>query len=278
MASHYKDSPLKGLGTAIRTLTVIPWPWGESRNLSQSLPWFPVVGLFLGLILYAFGYLWSVLPFGGWTAGGALLAVLLDVWLTRGLHLDGLADWADSIGGNLDRERRLEIMKDVNLGAFGVLALVLALMAKWLVFEKLISGGVSADVSAGASADAFLWVVVIYALSRSMMVELITTLPYARSGEGMAKPFVSGASMKHRAVSHAVCLGLCIPFGPAGILLFVFSALITVIFRKRCRSRFGGITGDLLGTANEMGEIILLFVCALFSDTVMGFTGWTGLI
>lgn len=263
MANHKEGVSLKGLGTAFRTLTVISWPWGESKNLSTSLPWFPIVGLILGLILYT---IVRMLPFGKWTAGSAFLVLLLDVWLTRGLHLDGLADWADSIGGNLESKRRLEIMRDVHLGAFGVLALVLALMAKWLSFEKMISSG------------AFIYIAVICALSRSMMVELITTLPYARSGEGMAKAFIKGASLKYRLISHAICFGICIPFGPPGIVFFGLAALITALFRRRCRSRFGGITGDLLGTANVMVEICLIFVCALFSNTILDYTGWMWII
>lgn len=266
LLKRWVSNPGHDLGTAFRTLTVISWPWGESKNLSTSLPWFPIVGLILGLILYTIVHLLRMLPFGKWTAGAAFLVLLLDVWLTRGLHLDGLADWADSIGGNLESKRRLEIMRDVHLGAFGVLALVLALMAKWLSFEKMISSG------------AFIYIVVICALSRSMMVELITTLPYARSGEGMAKAFIKGASLKYRLVSHAICFVICIPFGPPGIVFFGLAALITALFRRRCRSRFGGITGDLLGTANVMVEICLIFVCALFSNTILDYTGWMWII
>jgi adenosylcobinamide-GDP ribazoletransferase len=257
-----RNMHMKGLVIALRTLTLISWPGKESEDLSTSLPWFPVVGLFLGLILYGIGYIWTKLLLSQWMAGTALLMVGVEVWLTRGLHLDGLADWADSIGGFQEREKRLAIMKDVSLGAFGVMALILALMAKWIAFERILIIG------------SFIWLLPIFALSRGMMVDLITTLPYAREGEGMARSFVKGASPKHRLASNLISLGICLPFGPVGLAFFGIAGFMTFLFKGRCRKRFGGITGDLLGTANEMLETCLLMVCALPGKILLYYTGW----
>ena len=251
-----------GFTTALRTLTLIPCPGKESEEMPNSLPWFPVVGLFLGLIIYGMASMWAVLPFSSWPAGGALFMVAAEIWLTRGLHLDGLADWADSIGGGIDREKRLAIMRDVSLGAFGVLALIVALMAKWIAFERLLCSGSA------------VWVIAIFILSRCMMVELITSLPYARAGEGMGRAFVAGASRKHRIASHLLCLFLCLPFGPPGLGLFGLALLQTRLFALRVRDRFGGITGDLLGTANEMVEISLLLICAWPGGVILSYSGW----
>lgn len=220
------------------------------------------MGLTLGLIFYAIARVWIWIPFREWWAGAALLILVCDVWLTRGLHLDGLADWADSIGGFRQREKRLAIMRDANVGAFGVLALIVALMAKWVALERLLASG------------AFIWFLVIFSLSRNMMVELITTLPYAREEEGMARGFVKGATPKHRFVSHIISLALCLFFGPVGLIFFVLAGVVTWLFRKICRTQFGGITGDLLGTANEMVEICLLIVCAWPGEKMHYYTGW----
>jgi adenosylcobinamide-GDP ribazoletransferase len=257
-----KIRPVNSFSTALKTLTLVSWPGKESEDLSTSLPWFPVVGLAIGMILFAIGHTWTRLLPGQWLAGAALLVVGVEVWLTRGLHMDGLADWADSIGGFQDREKRLAIMKDVSLGAFGVLALILALMAKWVAFERILDTGST------------IWLLPILALSRGMMVYLITILPYARAEEGMAKPFVKGASPKHRLASHLICLGICLPFGPLGLAFFVFGGFVTWLFKMRCLKRFGGITGDLLGTANEMVEICLLLICALLGKSILNYTGW----
>ena len=251
-----------GFGTALGTLTSIPWPYKESEDLSSSLPWFPVVGLLVGLIVYGIGLLCEVFSFMDWPEAAALLMVSAEICLTRGLHLDGLADWADSIGGFLQREKRLAIMKDVSLGVFGVLALIVALFAKWIALERLFTSGST------------IWVVAIFILSRNMMVELITTLPYARAEGGMGKAFVKGASRKHRLISHGISTAICLPFGPLAFVFFGLGMFQTFLFCNRCRRRFGGITGDLLGTANEMVEVSLLIICALPGESILCYTGW----
>ncbi|MBN1847675.1 MAG: adenosylcobinamide-GDP ribazoletransferase [Deltaproteobacteria bacterium] len=254
-----QTNPIHGLLSAFRTLTILSWPGRESKDLSSALPWFPVAGAVLGLFLYALTCLGMLLPFDPWHRGMAVGVLLAGVWLTRGLHLDGLADWADSIG-SFSRERRLEIMKDSHIGAFGVMALILLLMTKWLAYERLLSSG------------SMVWILIIMAISRSMMVELITTLPYARTGDGMGRPFVEGASLRYRLISHIVCLLFCLPFGPMGFVLWGLALILTRIFRKRCQKGFGGITGDLLGTANEMVEVVLLFLCAYFKVLFSAFS------
>ena len=254
---------IQGFSTALKTLTVIPWPDRERENLASSLPWFPVIGLILGLMLYILARLWGLfLPHGQWPAGAAMAILAAEIGFTRALHLDGLADWADSLGGMYTREKRLDIMKDSHVGAFGAIVLILMLMTKWIVFERILSTG------------SIIWLMLIPVISRDMMVELITSLPYARSGYGMGKDFVEGASLRHRITSHGIGLILCIPMGPLGLLFWILALFVTRIFRRRCLKGFGGITGDLLGTANEMIELFLLIVCALPGEYILHYTGW----
>ncbi len=257
------NSYRKGITTAFRTLTIISFPGKDDPDLSKSLPWFPVIGLVLGLILYGIARLWMLLPFSQWSACAAMLIVVAEIYLTRGLHLDGLADWADSIGGFRQRERRLAIMKDPGLGTFGVLALIIAFIAKWLAIERLLVSGT------------IIWLLVIFSLSRNMMVELITTLPYAREEEGMAKGFVNGASHQQRLASHIIALIFCLIFGPLGLAFFVLAGVITWLFRRVWLNQFGGITGDLLGATNEIIEICLLIICALAGKSILYYWGWS---
>ena len=193
----------KGLITAIRTLTVIPFPGKEGDDFSSALPWFPVVGFLLGMILYSVTLLWNHLPFDKWAWGCAIIVSALLIWLTRGLHMDGLADWADSLGG-FGRERRLAIMKDSSLGAFGVMALALGIICKLVAFEHIITSG------------SFIYFIIIPVISRNMLVELQTTMPYARSEQGMAGVFIKNATNKHRIISHGVSLAICVCFGITG--------------------------------------------------------------
>jgi len=256
----------KGFGTALKTLTLIPWPFKQDEAFSASLSWFPVVGLLLGLILYGISLPWDILPLPQWPEMVALLMVVAEAWITRGLHLDGLADWADSLGSFQGKKKRLSIMKDSSLGAFGGLVLIMALLAKWIAFERLFASGST------------IWLLAIFVISRNMLVELMTTLPYARDGEGTAKPFVERASKRQRMVSHVLSLLLCAPFGPLALILLGVAFLETRIFRTCCRIQFGGITGDLLGTAAEMVEISLLILCALPGKNILIFTGWGWLV
>ena len=253
---------LSSFGTALKTLTAIPWPGRESKDFASSLVWFPVTGLLLGLILYGLSLLWELSPFSPWPGGAALFLIAAGICLTRGLHFDGLADWADSIGGSPEREKRLSIMKDTSLGTFGVLALIIVLLSKWIAFERLISSGST------------FWLLIILVISRSMMVELMTTLPYARTEGGMGRPFVIQASTRHRVLSHAATIAVCIPFGPFSLFLFCLAWLETWLFGIRCLGQFGGITGDLLGAANELVEVTLLMICALLGENLLSHTGW----
>ena len=255
-------SSLDALGTALKTLTAIPWPGRDSEDFAASLSWFPAVGLLLGTILYGLSLPWRFLPISLWPSGISVLLVAADICLTRGLHLDGLADWADSLGGLQKRERRLAIMKDSSLGAFGGLALIMALFAKWIAFERIISSGT------------VVCVIPVWVISRTMMVELMTTQQYARAGEGMGRPFVMNASARQRVLSHLAAIALCIPFGPCFVPLLGLGWIETRLFGIRCRHAFGGITGDLLGTADEMVEISLLMICAFLGDELTAFTGW----
>jgi adenosylcobinamide-GDP ribazoletransferase len=225
-----------------------------------------VVGLLVGGILCFTGYLFGLFLHEPWFSGAAMLMVVVEILITRGLHLDGLADWADSVGGATEKEKRLAIMKDTSLGTFGVLALVVVLLAKWIAFERLLSLG------------AIVWIPPIFLLSRDRMVALITTLPYARDTGGMGKPFVNHASTHKRITAHVISLLLCLPFGPICLGLFAVAWMQTWLFGSRCRKHFGGITGDLLGTANEMVQVSLLMICAFLGKHTLSWLGWSWLL
>jgi adenosylcobinamide-GDP ribazoletransferase len=166
------------------------------------------------------------------------------------------------MGAYQKRESRLSIMKDSHIGSFAVLAIVVVLLAKWVALNRLLSSGT------------ILWLVPVLIISRGMMVELITTLPYARSGEGMARPFVEGASGRKRMWTHFISLCLCACFGPAGLALYGMGWLISRTFGIFFSRGFGGITGDLLGATNEMLEAILLTICALPGGLIVSYAHW----
>ena len=253
---------LEGLVTAFRTLTIFPVLGRETSNHSCALPYFPVVGLVLGVLLWAISLINRVIGDGGWPMGVAALMLLVSILSTRSLHLDGLADLADALGGGWDKRRRLAIMKDSRLGVFGAVSMILTLLCKWLAFSRLITA---------ASA---IWVILIFIIPRTMQVHLAVKLPYARSEGGTALSFVEAATGYQRATAFIVCLTAALLYGPVGVLFLAIAEAFTWVYGTWCRNHFGGVTGDLLGAGNEIIETVLLLLAAAPGSTIMGYTGW----
>lgn len=262
---------LRGLVTAIRTLTVLPTPGRDAARPASALPWFPLVGGLLGLLVFLpawglelVGDQWPEVGVYKWPAGLAALLVLFGALLTGGLHLDGLADWADGFFGAREREKILAIMKDPRKGTFGVAALVLVLLLKWAALARIVEW-----------TGLLPWIIAVAATSRFCQVELAASLPYARAEGGTAAPFVTGARPWHRVVAFilvmAVCVGAC---GPAGAGAPLVGWMVMRFFRRRWRKRIGGVTGDLLGAGSELVETALLFIAAAAGPELGNWTGW----
>lgn len=243
---------MKGLITAIRTLTIIPVPGKDAEKFSSALYWFSVVGLILGGIQYGVARGFSLLTEGQWPQAGAILIVALGAFLTRAFHLDGMADFADGFWGGHDRERILAIMKDSMLGTFGVLSLILLVAAKWIVLVKILTINIP------------FWIIVAYIVSRCVQVELMVSLPYARK-QGTAGYFVEGAGQRHRWTTHLIGLvSLYLVANWAGLVAFVLGWIFCRLFGLWCLKKVGGITGDLLGACSEGVETILLYIAVIY--------------
>ena len=258
---------LRGLVTAFRTLTIFPVPGQDTPKHSESLPFFPLVGLALGLLLWAISLINRTISAGGWPMGIGALMLLASVISTRALHLDGLADFVDAAGGGWDKNKRLEIMKDTRLGVFGAVAIILTLLCKWLAFARLVAAGST------------LWLILIHMLSRTAQVQLAVTLPYARSEGGTALPFVQDASGYQRWAAFTIVLIAALAYGPLGLAALAVAQIITWVYGGWCKKKMGGITGDLLGAGNEIIEVTLLLLAAIPGsqlDTYIGWGWWIG--
>jgi adenosylcobinamide-GDP ribazoletransferase len=123
---------------ALQFLTRIPTPQVDDfrpEDLSRSAIWFPLVGAVIGGLVAAALALGALVD--PWL--GALAGLMVWVWITGALHLDGLADLADALGAaHRDPQRLLEVLRDPHIGTFGVVALVLVLAAK-LVLLALVA-------------------------------------------------------------------------------------------------------------------------------------------
>ena len=208
---------------------------------------FPVVGLLVGaMTALTVMVLRAVVP-----------ALLLAAWacafmtlVTRGFHLDGLADLADGLGGGYTAERRLEIMKESATGAFGSVALVLAILLKASAIYTLIL------------ARSRLAIAIVPSLGRFAMVVAAYGSPCART-EGLA-----GSSVEHMTrgtIVAALLLAVVFSLLLVGKLAPVFLAVALVsafAMRSLARRCLGGITGDVLGAVNECTEILLFTLAA----------------
>jgi adenosylcobinamide-GDP ribazoletransferase len=236
------------LPLALTFLTKLPWPWrgeADAAALARSMFWFPWVGALLGLTFWgAWAGLEKILP----EPAAAGLLLVLTVLITGGLHLDGLADTADGLGGSRTPEETLRIMKDSRVGAFGVISLVLALILKFSLFLSL------AAKTGGAQA------LLLYPIiSRWGMVLLAYISPYARPEGGLGQAMTLGVSpgVATGASLSAGALAFLI-LGVPGLFLFAAAAALVWLGSLYFRRRLGGVTGDVLGAANEILEILFL--------------------
>lgn len=237
---------------AFQFLTIIPLPlspsWRDEADGGRSMAFFPLVGLLLGGgMVLADRLLQPLLPPG-------LLAALLVALLalaTGALHLDGVADVCDALGARGDRERFLRVMKDSTTGAIGAAGLVLVLLIKWQAIASL--------------APSIRWEALLLfpMFSRMGMVLVIVGAPRARS-DGLGAAFALGAGRV------ALCAALLTAAGAAtlllgikGLLPFIGAALTASAIRLYFLRRIGGITGDIIGCANELGEIVCLCIFTL---------------
>jgi adenosylcobinamide-GDP ribazoletransferase len=243
------------LPLALTFLTKLPWPWrgpADETALARSMFWFPWVGAGLGLGFWvAWAGLQKMLP----APAAAALLLALTVWVTGGLHLDGLADSADGLGGGHNPADALRIMKDSRVGAFGVISLILALVLKFSLFLSL-------PAKAGEAAVLLLYPVI----SRWSMVLLAYLSPYARAEGGLGQAMTLGVSPRVLAGASlsAGALALLI-LGAPGLVLFATAGALVWLGRLYFQRRLGGITGDILGATNEVVEILVLAGAVMLS-------------
>lgn len=247
---------MRGFVTAFRTLTSLPLPGREADSLADALPFFPVVGAIVGGAVAS--SVWLITSYLSWPAGAAVAAVALSAWLTRNLHLDGLADVSDALGAGGPRDRMFKAMKDSRIGAFGAVAIVLDSLIKFVALSRL------------AEAGAWGWIFLPFVLSRTILVQMSLFLSYATSREGIARAFVADAKPWHLAA--AVIVAGIISFASVGLM-----AVAAILIAAACglaltwwaRRTFGGVTGDLLGAVVETTETLLLMLAAGAAGTAV---------
>jgi adenosylcobinamide-GDP ribazoletransferase len=219
---------------------------GSSTPTPKAVRWFPVVGILLGTVL---GGAWRGAEELWPPAVAAAIVVVLDLALTGMLHFDGLVDSADGLLPHLDRERRLAVMHEPTVGAFGVGVAGGVLLLRW---------------AALASMPADIWLLAgLWCLSRTVMVGVMDTLRYARPA-GLAAAFEDAPGnsivIALGGLVGAALVGAAI--GWPGYLVFIATVAAAVVVATLAARRLGGFTGDVLGAAAVLAETIGLLVAA----------------
>jgi len=233
--------------SALAFLTIVPVAGRDGApgdRLGRAV--FPAVGILLGLIA------WVALWLGSLLAGpllGAVAALATLALLTGGLHLDGFADCADGLLAMGGRERRLEIMRDPRLGAFGVVALVLLLLADAAALQRL---GVRAALPALIAAGA---------LSRLAILVVLVTLPYVRP-EGLGK-LAAGRGGRELALGAVLAGPALVTDWRHGLLGAAGAATAAAGVAWLAYRRIGGATGDVYGAVSETAQLAVLLAFAV---------------
>jgi len=235
---------------ALQFLTSLPVTLRAEPNAAdwgRSAVAYPLIGLLIGLLLAGMQQLVG-------HADPLLQAALLTaVWalVTGGLHLDGLADSADAwVGGHGDRERTLTIMKDPRSGPAAVSTLVLTLLLKFAALVALIKTGI--------------WPALLLApvLGRAALIALLLSTPYVRAG-GMGAAIAAHLPQAAALLALLLVAAGAVFAGQAGVLALAVAFAAWLILRWIMMRRLGGMTGDTLGAAVELTEVVVLVVLAL---------------
>jgi len=249
---------MKDFLRAISFLTILPvgksLSFGE-KELARSMAFFPLVGLVIGLLLALGYYLLSfLLP----KAIVLWLTIGFLVFLTRGLHLDGFADTIDGLASGGSREKILEVMRDSRIGAFGVIGLILLIGAKYLSLNHI-----SNDLIVHS-------LILMTVMGRNAMVLVCYRSPYARSDGGLGKPFAENLGIREVTLSSILAFGIVLWLTDMkGIVIFLGIALFSHGYRFFFIKKLGGVTGDILGAANEVVELLCLILLIVLEQVNM---------
>jgi len=235
---------IKGFIILLQFMTRIPVPVKveyDEEKLGRAVKFFPLVGLIIGLFLFAVNFLaGKVIDNRQITA---VIIIMAEILITGLIHIDGLADTADGLFSYADKERMLEIMKDSRIGTNGTVALILYFLVK-------------AVFLAAVKPEYILLYPVISRMATSINAGLGK---YARK-KGMSNGIIEKNGKKDVAVS--IVITAVLSFGILrlkGLIVLALAILFILFFMENVKRKIGGITGDTMGASLELTAILVLF-------------------
>ena len=265
----YLPIPIKRLWAGIGFLTKVPvptWIAADTESLSSSRPYFPAVGVIIGLGLALFDRLFTILfPL---PAACALDLVLMFL-ITGGLHWDGVIDTFDGILGAHTREDALRIMRDSRIGALGAITMVILLITKYGLLLSI--PFVRLETARLISCPRFQALMVSPVLARWSLCLVMDAFPYARKEGGIGSLFISGPRGEETGVKNlgSILRNLVLPgafalfcavaiSGRRGAFAFLICTLFSYLGGWKTSRFLNGLTGDTYGAVCEISEIVAL--------------------
>lgn len=231
--------------------------------------WFPIIGLLIGFML-TFVYIPVTHIFPHLVADALILIIYIVV--TGGFHLDGLADTCDGLFGGSTREKRLEIMRDSQIGSYGTLCLVCTVGLKYICLISIDTKSI-ADLSIISDYNTMkdMNPVYLYACEKGKVLLFMCAIGrwsqimgaglsnYARESSGTGQIIVENVKLRHGLISSLIPGILIFLFcGIKGIFIFFIVLIVVILFVSYMKKKIGGMTGDTLGAVNEMSELTVL--------------------
>ncbi len=249
-----EEGPWNRFWIALTFLTRLPVRKAICFNqveMNRAAAWFPWVGGIVGML--AAGVL-VLAALGLPISAAVILSMLFSVMLTGAFHEDGFADTCDALAGGNDPETRLSIMKDSRLGTFGAVGLWGILLLKWQLLVAI------ANLSESLSFMVFV-LISAHVVSRWFAIQFMLKLPYVSGKDGKSKPLAQQLVARDQIIAIApvvACLALVLLIKPIGFLFILAAVGFTffVYWQALLKQKLGGYTGDTLGAAQQIAELL----------------------
>lgn len=240
---------MNGLVTALGFLTRFPVPTARTYALGTAVPWFPLVGAVLGVCLAGVD-LASRSALGRHVVLSSAIDVVALLFLTGGLHADGLMDTCDAVFSHATPQRRLEIMRDPRVGSFGVVGYVSVVVLKIAALDAVPDAGRVLVLVLGPT------------VGRWCLLAVAAAFPYARPG-GSGEPLKQAARPWALAAAGVVPVGLAALAGWWGVTVLLAALVVSLGCGRWLMRVLPGLTGDCYGAVCEVSETIVFVVAAL---------------
>lgn len=244
---------LESIVVAFQFLTRLYLPinveWGTA-NLRRSLMWFGLVGAFIGAILAGAMTLFN--RFDLIPAVSAIIILLIWIFITGGMHIDGISDMADGFFSMRDKEKTLEIMKDSHVGAFGVITIVFLLLIKFEMLKEFII------------IEKNVWLLILPPTIARIAAGLVLSFYETTKKSGLGYTFHSSDPRIFWAIGFIVTLIISSILNIKSLIFISIAILASNLMALWAKKKIGGLNGDIYGAIVETVEVIgMVFICVV---------------